>query len=313
MSILQKGEHNKGFKSFAVKLGIFCATVAALDVATGTVLKKIYHRQKSGPEYRTKFGMETSKAETMIFGSSRAEWIFNPKVIETALNTSCYNLGRNGQPIFYHYGVLKSVLQRHRPKTVIFSTDLLAFTKFEESYDRISTLLPYYQSHPEIREIVHLKGRFEPLKMYSFTYPYNSQLLAIISGQKTNGDEEYYQGYKPLTNIISGEPDTKDFRKDTVIDRVKLQYFQNFVTDCKNAGVKLVLVCPPYYAHILGNDPSNEAIKKIATAEGIPYLDHSVDSFYFNRPNWFADYKHLNHLGVDSFTQQIMQEIKALK
>lgn len=306
---------SKSLKGFLIKLLLFTGTVVVLDQITGYLLKKSFHSQVSGPEYRTKFSMEGTTAKTIILGSSRAEWIISPKQVEDSLQTSCWNAGRNGHPIFYHEAVLESILKRYTPERVIFCMDALAFSKFEEAYDRIATLLPFYETHPEIRNIVQLKGRWESLKMYSATYPYNSMILPVLSGHKKDNpkDEGIYNGFKPLTDIVGGLPEQRDYLKDRYIDSVKLNSYRNILRRCREKGIQVIVVVPPYYVSANAEDASIVAGRKAADALNVPFIDYSEDSFYLKHGEWFSDYRHLNDKGVVQFNGVLLQTLKLVK
>ncbi len=79
---------------------------------------------------------------------------------------SCYNTGRDGKIIFYNYAVLKSILKRYTPKIAILDFNREEFSNDGESYDRLSSLFPYYYNHPEIRPILKLKNPLKKLKLF---------------------------------------------------------------------------------------------------------------------------------------------------
>lgn len=304
---------SKSLKGFLIKLLLFTGTVVVLDQITGYLLKKSYHSQVSGPEYRTKFSLEGTTAKTIILGSSRAEWIISPKQFEDSLQTTCWNAGRNGHPIFYHEAVLEAILKRYTPERVIFCMDALAFSKFEEAYDRIATLLPYYESHPEIRKIIRLKGTWEPLKLYAATYPYNSMILPVLSGHKKENpkDEGIYNGFKPLTDRVGGLPEKRDYLKDRFIDSLKLISYRNILQHCKEKGIQIIVVVPPYYVSANAEDASIVASRKVADSLNVPFLDFAEDSFYLKHGEWFSDYRHLNDQGVVHFNGILLHLLKS--
>jgi hypothetical protein len=191
---------SKGYKKFFIKLFIFLAIVVLFDFAIGAALRHYYFKQESGVQYRTTYSMEQTKADLVIFGSSRATHHYVPDVFEQRLNMSYYNVGRDGNFIFYHYAVLKSILKRYTPKIIILDISGAEFSVGQDSYDRLSALLPYYKTHPEIRPIVELKSEYEKIKLASSIYPFNSSIITIALGnaefnKKRNDDTE---GYVPL-------------------------------------------------------------------------------------------------------------------
>jgi hypothetical protein len=308
---MKKILEGNGVKTFSVKLLIFAVTVAVADLIIGTVLKKTYFKQRHGYDYLTTHSIKKAKDPVMIFGSSRAVNIFNPAVMEKELSLPCFNAGRVGQSVFYHYAVLKSVLRRYTPEKIILSFDAGSFDKDQEDYDRISSLLPYYECHPEIEPVVNLKGPYEKIKTISTIYPYNSLLLPILSGNLKKGKRDYsnIKGFMPIKKTISGPLRTIDYTKNGALDSKKIDTYKAFITDCAKAGIELHIICPPYLVNAIGNDPSIETAKKIAAEYKIDFIDYSRDSFYRSQPQLFADFRHLNGKGADLFSEQVAEII----
>ncbi len=306
-----KSVNTNTLKSFFLKLLVFITIVFITDRLLGAMLKKIYFMQEAGYDYLTTYAIEKTSAEMLIFGSSRAANIFNTGIFETQMGLSCFNAGRYGEPVFYHYAVLKSVLKRYKPKMILLSFDAGNFSINQDSYDRMAVLLPYYNEHPEIREIVALKGPFEKIKLLSSIYPYNSLLLPIISGNIESSKIKYsnLKGYIPNKKIFTGKLQTIDYSKETALDSIKIATFKAFIQDCKNAKIPLYIICPPYLINSIGTDASIIEAKKIAAKNQISFLDYSKDTFFSNRPRLFEDFRHLNETGVDFFCNMIIKII----
>src|SRR6187399_2535876 len=124
----------KGYKYLLLKLAFFLLIVFFSDLVVGKLFKYFYFKQSSGWEYRTKYSIEDTKADILIFGASRAQQQYNPVYFEERLNQTCYNVGRDGEPIFYFYAVLKGVLKRYTPKTIILDVENKVFTSSQSSY-----------------------------------------------------------------------------------------------------------------------------------------------------------------------------------
>jgi hypothetical protein len=299
-------------KSFFIKMLVFVLIVVVVDKSVGVLLKHFYFKQNSGLDYKTRYAIDSTYQQMLIFGSSRAEWIYDPTILENELHTTCYNVGRNGHPIFYHYALLQSTLYRYKPSTIILNVDAGMLTILQDGYDRLATLLPYYQSHPEIRSTVDLKGPFEKLKTWSSIYPYNSLMLSTITGlSKTPNDKNtFVKGFRVLDGTYTDSIRTLHVEKDSNLDAIKIATYTKFIDDCKAAGCKLYIVCSPYIVKMSAKDQSLLKAEAIAKQKNIPYWDYSTDTFFTNRPYLFADFKHLNNKGVSIFTKLIADKIK---
>jgi hypothetical protein len=305
--------NDSSLKKFGLKLAAFFLVIIIADKMIGFVLKKYYYNQVAGYDYETTFAIDKTVEETIIVGSSRAANLFNPDIFEKSLNISCYNAGRYGYPIFYHYAILKVILKRYSPKLVVLSFDAGNFSINNESYDRIATLLPYYKTHPELKDIIELKGPYENIKMLSSIYPYNSLLLPIISGSTEYSKKKYanIKGYIPVNEVIKKGPLMKfDYSKEKDLDTVKINIYKAFIQRCIDSNIKLYIVCPPYLINAIGVDRSISEAKEIAQKNGIKFLDYSRDTFYTHKPDLFYDYRHLNATGVEIFSNDVIKKMK---
>lgn len=310
---MKKDLANKTYKIFLLKLAAFFIVISLLDFGIGYVLKKHYFKQQAGYDYQATYAIDTTKADILIMGSSRAANLFNPDIFERSFSLSCFNTGRYGYPIFYHYALLKAVVKRHKPKIVILSFDAGNFSINQEAYDRLSSLLPYYSSHPEIRPVVDLKGPYEKLKMVSSIYPYNSLLLPIISGNTNYSKKKYatIKGYIPLKENITLPLMKFDYSIEKKLDTVKINIYKAFIKECIDSKIKLFIVCPPYMVDPVGVDHSINEAKKIAAEYATNFFDYSRDAFYANKPELFADYRHLNENGVGLFSKNVIEKINS--
>ena len=301
------------FGFFVVKLLVFFAIVFVLDFAVGGVLKHFYFKQQSGLQYRTTYSMEKTTADILVFGASRANHHYHTQVFENELpDYSFYNAGRDGNSIFYHYAVLKSILKRYTPKIVILDFERTSLAKDNYSYDRIASLLPYYSTHPEVRPIVDMRSTYEKYKMLSKTYPFNSALFTIAIGNaeinKTRRSD--IKGYVPLTNVWD-KP--LDYDSNTVIKNVldtnKIACYENFIKDCKNQGTKVFIFVSPYY--ILFKNPDYSVLKgqEIAKKYNVDFYDYTADTVFTANRSLFADLVHLNDGGARVYTKMVIQDI----
>ena len=305
---------NNSLKNFLLKLLAFFAVIFLLDFSIGSVLKFFYFRQESGYDFSTTYSIEKTKADIVIFGSSRARNIFNTSIFGKEMGMTCYNAGRVGEPVFYHYAILKSILKRYTPKIVLLSFDAGNFSIKQDAYDRLAVLLPYYDNHPELRSLIEMKGPHEKVKLVSNLYPYNSLLLSMITGNSAYGKRKYNDsnGFKSLRRNFFGALPTFDYSIEKELDSIKVNTYRAFILDCIRANVQLFIVCPPYMINSIGNDLSIIEGKKLAQEFHINFLDYSRDTFFTKRMELFADYRHLNEKGVELFSNKVIENIKAV-
>lgn len=297
---------------FLIKMTIFFSIVYLLDFTAGQVLRYFYFKQDSGLQYRTTYAVDKTRAELLIFGSSRANHHYVPAVLEQQFKMSYYNVGRDGNYVFYHFAVLQSVLKRYTPKLIILDVIHGEFDTGEESYDRLSSLLPYYKSHPEMRPIINLKSKYEKLKLISNVYPYNSSIFTIAIGntdynKKRTND---IKGYVPLYNKWA-QPLSEEHTLPHPLDSTKINVYKAFLSECKAKGIKVYVVCSPYYINPAYTDLSISQASAIAQQMQVPFFDYSKDSFFLQRPDLFSDIDHLNDKGATIFSEKIAGDILA--
>ncbi len=313
--MIQRLKHtinNNQFLLFFTKLIFLVVVVFVFDFAIGNTLKYFYFKQESGLQYRTTYALEKTKADMLVLGSSRANHHYYPKVFEKGLDMSFYNAGRDGSYIFYQYAMLKGILKRYTPKIVILDFMKKEFAREPGSYDRLSSLLPYYDNHPEIRPIIRLKSKFEEFKLLSQIYPYNSSMLTIAIGNTVYNKkrEQDIDGYIPLKNEWSAS-----LKSVKVInyefDSLKVKTYQSFINDCRNAGVKLYIVCSPSFEKDESPDKSVKMAKEIALKNNVAFIDFSNNPIFFNN-QLFTDIDHLNNTGAIKFSEILVGEINSL-
>ena len=265
-------------------------------------------KQKSGWEYRTKYSMEDTKADMLVFGSSRAQQQYNPVFFEQRLPLSCYNVGRDGMGILYHHSILSAVLERYKPRLVMLECDAKMFIEYQADYDRLSCLLPFYNNHPEIQSTIELRSKYEKTKLRSRMYPYNSFLFKGLHGSLKTEDETI-KGYLPLDGALNEPVRKVDLSADYKIDNIKVSFYKSFIKKCSLAGVHIVLTSSPYFSEISGSDKSLLLAKKIAGENDIIFIDISKGHPLLNKSSMFDDVAHVNQVGSKILSNIIIDSI----
>lgn len=298
-------------KRIITNLLLVALVVVGLDVLIGKALNVFYFGQSSGILHRTTYAMEQTEAAILTFGSSRANHHYVTDVFEDSLKLSFYNTGRDGNGIFYQTAVLKSVLKRYTPKVIICDV-YGGFAYDENAYDRMSSLLPYYEGHEEIREIVEMRGPFEQIKHLSHTYPYNGKLLTIAVGNTefNKNRKSDNKGYTALYGEWSLELDTIPNLQPRQLDSNKINCFGNFVDLAKASGADVFVVYSPIYQWCEKRSEI-EICRNICQEAKVPFYDFSKDPLFLQNKSWFQDFTHLNHEGAKVFSSMLTQKIKA--
>jgi len=301
---------NKMLKKITGNIGLVLIVVFIFDLAIGKTLRHFYFTETSGLHYRTTYSIDSTKADILVFGSSRANHHYVPEVFEDSLKMSFYNTGRDGNTILYNLAVFKSIIKRYTPKIIIFDLMASELNYNIQSYDRLSSLQPYYFQHSEIQDIVKLRGPFESFKLGSSIYPFNSSITTIIVGnlgfnKKRKGDNK---GYIPLFGSIM---DTNLTRSENYIinyDTTKIQALNYITKTCKSKNIKLVFIQSPFYARGKTN-ASTQLIAEIANNNGSIFFNYLNDPIFIKHPGYFKDINHLNNDGAIYFSTIIAHSL----
>jgi predicted peroxiredoxin len=296
---------------FCLRLLILFMILFVIDYSLGSVLRYMYFKQESGELYRITYCVEKTNEDILVFGSSRANHHYHPEVFEKRLNLSFYNTGLDGEHILYQAAILKGVLKRYTPKIIIFDFVEAEFGKNPASYDRLSSLLPYYNDHPEIRAILKLKSPYEKYKLLSKAYPYNSEIFQIVLGNTgyKKAKHEDIKGYIPRTETWDVPIKPMVYPEQYPLDSNKIKIFESIIKDCISAGTKLYVICSPYFFDAKNQEYSIRLGKEIAKKYNIDFFDFSNNSAFTKNANLFADFAHLNDTGAKVFSEMLIDSL----
>ncbi|TWJ01711.1 hypothetical protein JN11_01865 [Mucilaginibacter frigoritolerans] len=282
-----------------------------LDYGIGKTLNYLYFRQVGIDDRTTTYVADHCNQDLLIFGSSRACQHYISNDIAKKTNLSCFNAGLAGYNIFYSYGLLKCVLARYTPKVVILDLLPEEFDVNEVYHDRIAALLPYYQNHKEIRDVIKLKSRFENIKLLSKIYPFNNLVLETISknlhryspNEITKRDQN---GFEANDGVVDEKGDkfvNTDF-DSSPLDSDAVNTYKSFINDCLSRHIKLYIFVSPILVDFKLKRPSTKLAAKIAAINKVPFFDYS-DSVRFKNKKYFYNLGHLNVTGAKIYTSTV--------
>jgi hypothetical protein len=291
-------------------IAIVAGLVFLLDFAIGRTLRHFYFKETSGFHFRTTYSMETAEADVLIFGSSSANHHYVPEVFEDSLKMTFYNTGRDGNGVLYQTAILKSIIKRYTPKIIILDF-AGGFEKGDDIYDRMSSLLPYYRTHGEIRKIIELKSPFEKIKLLSELYPFNSQILSIAIGNmeinKTRNPDN--KGFVALHGIWNAKIDSIANSTPYEVDSIQVLALREFLNIAKNSGAKVYLIHSPMFQKF-NKSQEIDILRDIAAFDSIPFWDFSKDTAFLNDNQLFRNQRHLNQEGAIKFSNVVVDKIK---
>ena len=107
-------------KQFVLKVLVFFAIIAIVDIAGGWGLKWLATHARGGFTLRDNYICDSLQTDILLSGSSRCVRHYNPQILSDSLGVSCYNSGQMGNGIILNYGRLKMINERQKPKLVVY-------------------------------------------------------------------------------------------------------------------------------------------------------------------------------------------------
>ncbi|HMO60637.1 MAG TPA: SGNH/GDSL hydrolase family protein [Ferruginibacter sp.] len=301
-------KHNR-YLYFGTQLLIVLLMIWIADFALGSTLRHFYFKQKTGWAYNTTYSMEQTDAKLLIFGSSKGTRQFHPEVFEEKFGLPFYNASREGYFMLYHEAVLNAVLKRYTPERIILDVRAYEFMENKQTYERLDVLLPYYKTHPEIRDIVNLKSKHEKVKLLSSVYPFNSMIFNIASGVLGREKDEVIKGYKPSYNVWKKPVQPARETESDKIDSNFVNSYKAFLQKCKDRNIKITVVATPYL-NMLGRElVTLRMAEAIAKAHNIQFIDYTMEPALVSRQELFADPIHLNDVGARLMSAMVADSI----
>lgn len=282
------------------------------DSGIGSLMRKFYFKQESGDTYLLTYAIDSTEADILILGSSRAKHSYVPSIFQENLNMSCFNAGRDGtEHILFNNAQFTSITTRYSPKIIIFDIRPEDLIYNANEYDMLSPLMPYYKTHREIRYLINIRSPFERLKHLSAIYPYNSLIFQIIMGNlEMNKDRKPHEnGYIPF--LGSKLTNTLDTLQTPVypIDTYKTDIIKDMIISCKEKEICLVLIYSPTYNIVMDNY-YQRILNEICEENDIEYLNFSNVHEILMNPDFFFDRTHLNDDGARKFSGLVSARLK---
>jgi hypothetical protein len=298
---------------------ILLAILFVADRLIGAGLEHMFYRQHHGDDAVTRYTLDSTREELLIFGSSRASHHYHTRMLQAALGISVYNCGRDEMGITYTTAVLPIVYKRYAPRYIIIEVlpTELANRGRELSERHISTvLLPFANKYPSLWTTVAYPGKDEVYKSaVSRIYPYNSLIGSLFQNTYTTLGHKTDLGYEPLLNIMDSNTYTKsfwnNFRKAVGVDPDLARRFSDALDTALAHGTKVfVMISPFYFQNDISNSESVQALKQISADRGVVVMDWSFDPRFVRHPRLFNDDLHLNDSGAKLYTRIIIDTLR---
>ncbi|MEZ5045655.1 MAG: hypothetical protein R2831_01540 [Chitinophagaceae bacterium] len=300
-------------KTFIIKSILLLFSLFVLDRVVAFVLEKFFYKQYHGDDYVSIQLFDSTQADILILGSSRASHHYIPDTITKYTSHSVYNGGRDNMGIHYIYSALNIVSKRYKPQYVILDLIPHAFLKGNQDQEhyfatQIATLLPFAQKHSSIYEDVKkLNPREYYISKLSKAYAYNGLLGTIAQNAFTHFGHTQEKGYEPLSGSIDSATYTKAIfpypATDISIDSTAFQYLEKCIALCLKNNMKPILCFSPNYFPSPSYAALMQHFETIVQKHHIALFDFSHNEQFTLHPLWFYDELHLNHAGASVYSK----------
>lgn len=300
------------WKGFAIKAVIFLVIVVAFDFLVGKTYRKLELKALEHSPYGmvTEYTMWKVDADVIIMGASEAQHSYIPSLLEERLGMTVYNCGKDGCRFYYQNAMINGILDRYNPKMIIWSISPNFLCKpSEEDKGNLSQLNPFYGENEFCKQALKTKSEYEPIKLLSKSYSYNSRLFPYLYKMFMADYQYEYGGYAPLYG------NQKDLKVGTrewteIFDETLVDVFEGTIERCKKNNVTLVFVFTPRLEK--GNHEQMEAYKHltaIVEKNGVSIVEDLYHSDELMELELFKDNAHFNNEGASLFTNMLADRI----
>lgn len=279
-----------------------------IDQGIGKCFDILVANAKNGDTGRNNYIVNKTQAEIILFGSSRCDHHYDPRIIQKSLNMTCYNAGRDGNGILMMYPYYKMMSMRYQPKLIIY--DLSDFDVEEDDHTKYLEWLRQFYGRHEVNKVIYEINSNERFKMICHSYRYNGKGLQIIA-DNIHPMQYDILGYKPLFGVIAynHKSSNVNHHMQKNIDPLKKSYLIRLILDCKNNGTRLVFMVSPSFEHAYRSEYYN-AIQGLCRQYHVPFLYYEDDKTFIYNRSYFKDHAHMNNVGAELYTKKVMSEIK---
>lgn len=249
-------------------------------------------------------------SDLWILGSSRALVQYNPRILDSMLNISSYNLGMNAQFIVPEILCYRIACEYNKkPKYILLDLMWRSLTMETAPVSRYF-YMPYIFNYKVRRNICNNN-------IFSFEY-----LNVPYYRFHTEKHEENnymscltYKGFQardiPWSSIDLDGLDTIHYHREPRA----IELLDSFLFDCRKNHISVIIIHSPFqrygFEKIHNHNEMLDFYKGIADRHNIPFLDYSNDPISFDTLNFYNS-MHLNAHGADLFSAKLAHDLDSL-
>lgn len=266
---------------------------------------------------------ENSKYDVLYMGNSRGFSHFNPRIIDSICHVNSYGLGLGGYPInvqIAEYHCYKA--HNGTPKLIVQQVDFITLnmmTDIRHQHDS-ERFFPTVYDKSMRKELIQLGYGF--WELYCPLYRYNGYQKVIKDGLleflgiKHYVDRPAYKGFSPEKGAWDGTNVAAMDSISGVMNEDAIALFENYLLECKEDGVYVLLVNSPVYAPTTRKvkimTEVNDYYESIAQRFGFKYMNYTENYDLCNDTLNFCVSVHMNPEATDKFSTDFANDILSL-
>ena len=261
--------------------------------------------------------------DVLYMGNSRGFSHFNPRIIDSICHVNSYGLGLGGYPInvqIAEYHCYKA--HNGTPKLIVHQVDFVTLsmmTDIRHQHDS-ERFFPTVYDKSMRKELTQLGYGF--WELYCPLYRYNGYQKVIKDGLleflgiKHYVDRPAYKGFSPEKGVWDGTNVAAMDSISGVMNEDAIALFEDYLLECKEDGVDVLLVNSPVYApttrKVKNMTEVNDYYESVAQRFGFEYMNYTENYDLCNDTLNFCVSVHLNPEATNKFSTDFAKDILRL-
>ena len=260
----------------------------------------------TGP--KIKYLVNDVHEDVLLIGTSRCNLHYVPPIIRDTLGLSVYNGGIDASDnIYAHYLMLRHVLAVHKPKIICLELWINDFAVQPAPFRTVTFFAPYFGRNEEADSVFRLAGIYWRYRI-SHLYRYNAKAVSNIAGLIIDRQKDDNQGYIPNPQPTHYPNSLEQDETATMVDNMKIEYVQRFISLCHANGIRLVFMVSPMFTQV--DSEHYNVLKAVAKKNHVPFLDYHTSGLYHDHPEYFKDQEHLWDKGARLYSSVFASDLK---
>ncbi len=320
------GHASPGWRALSVGI-LFLVGVVTIDFVLDLVFKPWFMRTRISDENQgNKFHQAlAAKADAYIFGDSRAQHHYDPKILEQYTGLRFFNAGVPGRGVLTMRFGAQWIEQRQRPTLYLVNLSLTEFEIRDLTQRQLPVLhmfAPYKKDLPVYDEIIQSVRVYDKKIWGKFAmvhaYRYRTHIQPMIF-QACGQSCEPANGFVPLVGTLNTQGVGYDAVRSDLLKPhyYMMEQFANFVQDAQQKNIRVVGCIGPAYRGATEFRLTEieweylQGVRQLLKLLKVPFIEIPEKGYpEFQDPSFYFDAYHLNAKGAQFFSDKVGRHLK---